>query len=41
MSIGASGAVFGLFGATGEFVLRNKRALGRYGDALLLSLIHI
>ena len=35
MSVGASGAVFGLIGATGGHVLRNKRALGSYGDALL------
>lgn len=35
MSVGASGAVFGMIGATGGFVFRNKRALGSYGDALL------
>ena len=35
MSIGASGAVFGLMGAVGGFVLRNRRALGSYGDLLL------
>lgn len=35
MSIGASGAVFGMIGATGGYVLRNQRALGSYGDMLL------
>lgn len=35
MSVGASGAVFGMMGATGGYVVRNKRALGRYGDMLL------
>lgn len=35
MSVGASGAVFGMIGATGGFVFRNKRALGSYGDMLL------
>lgn len=35
MSVGASGAVFGMIGATGGYVLRNRRALGSYGDALL------
>ena len=35
MSIGASGAVFGMMGATGGYVLRNKRTLGSYGDMLL------
>ena len=32
---GASGAVFGMLGATGGYVLRNRRALGTYGDMLL------
>lgn len=35
MSVGASGAVLGLMGATAAFVVRNKRALGGGGDALL------
>jgi membrane associated rhomboid family serine protease len=37
MSVGASGAVFGMIGATGGYVLRNRRALGSYGDALLTN----
>lgn len=37
LSVGASGAVFGLMGATAAFVLRNKRQLGNRGDALLQS----
>jgi len=41
MSIGASGAVFGLMGATAAHVLRNKRALGGYGDALLRNVVQI
>lgn len=41
LSIGASGAVFGMMGATGGFVLRNKRALGTYGDALLRNAVQI
>ena len=35
MSIGASGAVFGMIGATGGYVLRNRRALGSFGDSML------
>ena len=35
MSIGASGAVFGMIGATGGYVMRKQRALGTYGDMLL------
>ena len=41
MSIGASGAVFGMIGASGGYVLRNKRALGTYGDAILRNAIQI
>ena len=41
MSVGASGAVFGLMGATGGYVLRNKVALGRYGDMLLRNVLQI
>ena len=35
MSVGASGAVFGLIGAIGGYAMRNKRALGAYGDVLI------
>ena len=35
MSVGASGAVFGMIGATGGYVMRNSRALGRVGDMML------
>jgi membrane associated rhomboid family serine protease len=35
MSVGASGAVFGLMGSVLAFVWRNKRALGSSGDALV------
>ena len=41
MSVGASGAVFGMIGATGGYVVRNKRALGGYGDALLRNAVQI
>jgi rhomboid protease GluP len=41
MSIGASGAVFGMIGATGGFVLRNRNALGTYGDMLLRNAFQI
>jgi|UniRef100_A0A7S3ETH6 membrane associated rhomboid family serine protease len=34
-SVGASGSVLGLMGAVAAYVLRNKRQLGRSGDALL------
>jgi membrane associated rhomboid family serine protease len=36
-SVGASGAVFGMMGAAGGFVLRNKRTLGTYGDMVLTN----
>ena len=35
MSVGASGAVFGFMGAAAAYVVRNKAALGRSGDAIL------
>jgi len=35
ISVGASGAVFGLMGAVAAFALRNKRSLGAYSDSLL------
>ena len=41
MSVGASGAVLGLMGATAAFVVRNKRALGGGGDALLSQVVQI
>ena len=33
--------VFGMIGATGGYVLRNKRALGGYGDILLRNAVQI
>lgn len=41
MSVGASGAVLGLMGATAAFVVRNKRVLGGGGDALLGQVVQI
>lgn len=41
MSVGASGAVFGLMGATGGYVMRNKSVLGSYGDMLLRNVLQI
>tara|TARA_B100000524_G_C23638491_1_gene365792 strand:+ start:555 stop:1169 length:615 start_codon:yes stop_codon:yes gene_type:complete len=37
MSVGASGAVFGVMGAVFAFALRNQGALGRQADALMNS----
>ena len=34
-SIGASGAIFGVFGALGIFYIVNRRALGSYGSAVI------
>ncbi len=35
VSIGASGAIFGIFGALGIFYIVNRRALGSYGSAVI------
>jgi len=35
ISVGASGAVFGILGATGTYALRNRPTLGRGADALM------
>lgn len=37
ISVGASGAVFGMMGAVAGYVLRNKKHLGQYGNVLLQS----
>jgi membrane associated rhomboid family serine protease len=37
ISAGASGAIFGVFGALGVFYLMNRRALGAYGRSAILN----
>ena len=41
VSVGASGAVFGMMGAVGAYALRNRAALGRNSDALMSSLSQV
>lgn len=37
VAVGASGAIFGVFGALGVFYLVNRRALGRYGTGAITN----
>jgi membrane associated rhomboid family serine protease len=37
LSVGASGAIFGVFGALGVFYFVNRRALGRYGTGAITN----
>jgi membrane associated rhomboid family serine protease len=37
LAVGASGAIFGVFGALGVFYIVNRRALGRYGTGAITN----
>ena len=39
LAVGASGAIFGVFGALGVFYIVNRRALGRYGTGAITNWI--
>jgi len=39
VAVGASGAIFGVFGALGVFYIVNRRALGRYGSGAITNWI--
>lgn len=39
LAVGASGAIFGVFGALGVFYIVNRRALGRYGAGAITNWI--
>jgi len=39
LAVGASGAIFGVFGALGIFYIINRRALGRYGSGAITNWI--
>jgi membrane associated rhomboid family serine protease len=37
LSVGASGAIFGVFGALGSFYIMNRRALGPFGQGAIIN----
>src|SRR5436853_1781083 len=37
LAAGASGAIFGVFGALGVFYIANRQALGRYGSGAIMN----
>src|SRR5207248_3721765 len=39
LAAGASGAIFGVFGALGVFYIVNRQALGRYGSGAIMNWI--